>query len=558
MDSTKHALAQGAGAVFLRPAGRVALAGAITAIAWVPLLQADPGDTLLVSRSSLTHEAATGYIDTGKSISADGRFVVFVSWAPGLVPGDTNGAADIFVSDRQTGALERINVSSSGAQSNHTSWRPVISADGRYVVYQTNSSNVVAGNPDSAFILVLRDRTLGITELVSIDRTGTHARTGSDASISADGRYIAFASAASDLLEGDTNGVQDIFIRDRQQQRTERVSVSSQGTEANCRQWGTSVSADGRHVAFNSCADNLVAADTNGGDDVFVRDRLAQATLRVSSAMAGGQDHGALVDSTISGDGRYVAFATSAALVPEDSNGATDVFVHDRSSGLTERASLGNDVAQANGDSAGASLSADGRYVAFWSNARNLTPEPFGPGIFVRDRWNGTLERASVDSQGGPTRVVGTEPSISADGRFVAFDTDTPLVPADVNRRYPSYDAYVHENGATRAPAFSYSIHPAGLDFGERALGTKSSMSFWLKNTGRSSLPVQALRMVGPDRDVFSRSRHCTFVFPGESCRIRVTLHATSPGGKSASVRVVAGIDTVRTRPVSATVIAPR
>ena len=157
----------------------------------------------------MTHQAATGYIDTGKSISADGRFVVFVSWAPDLVEGDTNGAADIFVHDRQSGTVERVNVSSSGAQSNHTSWRPVISADGRYIVYQTNSTNVVPGNRDAAFILVLLDRNLGTTELVSVDRTGTHARSGADASISADGRYVAFASAASDLVDGDTNGVQD-------------------------------------------------------------------------------------------------------------------------------------------------------------------------------------------------------------------------------------------------------------------------------------------------------------------------------------------------------------
>jgi len=555
MDSMTQALAHAAGAAFLRPGARVALVGFVAVTLWAPRLHADPGDTLLISLSPIAHQAATGFIDTGKSISADGRFVVFVSWASNLVPDDTNGAADIFVRDRQTGTLERVNVTSSGAQSNHTSWRPVISADGRHVVYQTNSTNVAPNNPDASFILVLRDRTFGTTQLVTVDRTGTHARPGADASISADGRYVAFASAASDLVDGDTNGVQDIFVRDMHEQRTERVSLSSQGTQANCHQWSTSISASGRYVAFNSCADSLVAGDANGAYDVFVHDRDGRMTARVSLAMAGGQDAGAVIDSTISGDGRYVAFATIAALVPDDTNGASDVFVHDRSTGQTERVSLDGDAGQANGDSAGASLSADGRYVAFWSNADGLTPEPFGPGIFVRDRWNGTLERASVDSHGGPARYVGTEPSLSADGRFVAFDTDTPLVPADVNRGYPSYDAYVHELGATRTPTFSYAIYPAELSFGERAPGTKSSMSFWLKNTGRTSLPIQGMRMVGPDRDVFSRSRHCAFVFPGETCRIRMTLNATSPGAKSASVRVVAGIDTVRTRPVSATVV---
>ena len=555
MDSTTQAPAHAAGAaLFLRAATRYAIVGFALGLSWIPRLHAAPGDTFLVSLSPMAQQAATGFIDTGESISADGRYVVFVSRADDLVPDDTNGAADIFVSDRQAGTLERVNLSSSGAQSSHTSWRPVISADGRYVVYQTNSSDVVPNNPDAEFILVLRDRSLGTTELVTVDQTGMHARPGADASISADGRYVAFASAAGDLVNGDTNGVQDIFVRDRQERRTVRVSVSSDGTQADCHQWGTSISASGRYVAFNSCASGL-AADASGNHDVFVHDQVEQTTSRVSFAMPGGQDSGGVVDSTISGDGRYVAFSTGAALVPEDTNGATDVFLHDRSTGQTERVSLDGAAGQADGDSAGASLSADGRYVAFWSNAGDLTPEPFGPGIFVRDRWTGTLERASVDSHGGPARYVGTEPSLSADGRFVAFDTDTPLVPVDLNRGYPSYDAYVHELGATRTPTFSYSIHPAGLSFGERALGTKSSMSFWLKNTGRSSLPVQDMRMVGPDRSVFSRSHHCTFVFPGESCRIRVTLNATSPGEKSASVRVVAGIDTVRTRPVSATVV---
>ena len=153
-----------------------------------------------------------------------------------------------------------------------------------------------------------------------------------------------------------------------------------------------------------------------------MRDRVEQTTARVSLAMQGGDDSGGVVDSTISADGRYVAFATAAALVAEDTNGAIDVFVHDRSSGQTERVSLDADEAEANGDSSGASLSADGRYVAFWSNAHNLMPEPFGPGIFVRDRWHGTLDApASIPSAGpsvtsGPSRrsarTAASSPSI--------------------------------------------------------------------------------------------------------------------------------------------------
>lgn len=554
MDSTTQALARAASGVFSRATKRLPLVALASTVCAVPV-HASPGDTRLVSRSAVTDQAATGYLDTGKSISADGRYVVFVSWDPSLVPGDTNGAADIFVRDRRTGLVERVNVSSSGAQSNHTSWRPVISADGRFVVYQTNSTNVIPDNPGAAFVLVIRDRVLGTTELVSTDLTGNHARPGADASISADGRYVAFASAADDLVAGDTNEVQDIFVRDRREGRTERVSVATSGAQANCYQWGTSISASGRYVAFNSCATGLTRDDHNGGYDVFVHDRVEHMTTRISRAMSGGQDRGGVIDSMISANGRFVAFSTDAPLLADDTNGHYDVFVQDRWSGQTERVSIGAGEEQADGDSLGASLSADGHYVAFWSSDRHLTPEPFGPGIFVRDRWSGTLERDSVDSNGGPTRFVGIEPSISADGRFVAFDTDTPLVPNDRNPGYPDYDVYVHEIGATRTPAFSYAIHPVALDFGTHQLGTTASLSFWLRNTGSSTLPVQEVRLVRPGRKDFSRWHQCEFVFPGQSCRIVITLDANSAGEKSAAIRVVAGIDTVRVRTVTATVV---
>lgn len=554
MQSTKQALAHAAGGVFPCAARWLPAIGLSVLAVARPVL-ASPGDTHLVSLSPTSAQAATGWLDTGKSISADGRFVVFVSWDASLVPGDTNEAGDIFVKDRQTGLVERINLSPSGAQGNHTSWRPIISADGRFVVYQTNSTNIVPNNPAAAFVLVLHDRADGSTELVTVDRTGRHARPGSDASISADGRYVAFASPAGDLVTGDTNGVQDIFVRDRQRQRTERVSVSSTGEQARCHQWGTSISAAGRYVAFNSCGGHLAAGDRNGSYDAFVHDRIEHVTTRVSLAMPGGQDAGGVVDSMISAHGRYVVFATDAALVPDDTNGRYDVFLHDRSTGKTERVSLDEEERQADGDSLGATVSADGHYVAFWSSAGNLTPEPFGPGVFVRDRWSATLERASVDSQGGPTRFVGMEPAISADGRFVAFDTDTPLVPADANRDYPGYDVYVHEVGAKRTPSFDYRVRPAALDFGDQALGTTASLMLWLRNEGRSSVPIQRIHLVGEGRHAFSRWHRCEFVFPGESCWIRVTLDARSVGDKSATLRVVAGIDTVRTRPVSGTVV---
>ena len=156
MESKKQALAHAAGGVFLRAAKGLSFA-ATALLATTSSAHASPGDTQLVSRPPDGGAATTGWLDTGKSISADGRFVVFVSWSSTLVDDDTNNAGDVFVKDRETGEVERVNVSSGEVQGNHTSWRPVINADGRYVVFETNSTNVVAHNPDANFVLALRD-----------------------------------------------------------------------------------------------------------------------------------------------------------------------------------------------------------------------------------------------------------------------------------------------------------------------------------------------------------------------------------------------------------------
>src|SRR5437762_932588 len=172
----------------------------------------------------------------GSALSADGRFVAFDSAATDLVAGDTNGVSDVFVHDRQTGTIERVSVASGGAQ-----------GDG--------SSGLIG----FAF----------------------------PPALSAAGRFVAFVSAATNLVTGDTNGAADVFVRDRQTGTTERVSVASGGTQGNAASWGLALSADGRFVAFQSDATNLVAGDTNGATDVFVRDRQTGMTERVSVASGG-------------------------------------------------------------------------------------------------------------------------------------------------------------------------------------------------------------------------------------------------------------------------------
>src|SRR5438034_1099294 len=224
----------------------------------------------------------------GSALSADGRFVAFTSAAPDLVAGDTNGVSDVFVHDRQTGATERVSVDSAGTQGNGESTDVALSADGRFVAFTSAAPDLVTGDTNGVADVFVHDRQTGTTERVSVDSAGTQANgAGTGVALSADGRFVAFTSAAPDLVAGDTNGAADVFVHDRQTGRTERVSVDSAGTQANGASCGGALSADGRFVAFASAAPDLVAGDTNGAADVFVHDRQTGTTERVSVDSAG-------------------------------------------------------------------------------------------------------------------------------------------------------------------------------------------------------------------------------------------------------------------------------
>jgi Tol biopolymer transport system component len=325
------------------------------------------------------------------SISVDGRYVAFYSGATNLVLSDTNGSADIFVHDTQTSQTTRASIPNAadqttlGTQANSSSFRAELSADGRLVVFYSLASNLVTGDTNGVSDVFVHDRQTDVTERVSVDTAGNQATgTSQNPSISADGRYVAFESSADDLVASDTNSSNDIFVHDRQTGVTERVSVDSSGNQAGISSGSAgsnpSLSADGRHVVFWGSANELVASDTNNESDVFVHDRQTGETSRVS--IPNGPDQGTLgVESnsenqypSISGDGRYVAFASDATnLVTGDTNGHYDVFVHDRQMGTTRRVSLHPDGTQGdNYTSDWASISADGRYVLFYSFATTL------------------------------------------------------------------------------------------------------------------------------------------------------------------------------------------
>ncbi|MBU0511337.1 MAG: calcium-binding protein [Chloroflexi bacterium] len=328
-------------------------------------------------------------------ISDDGYIVAFQSYASNLVLNDTNGKADIFVHDTQTGQTTRVNVASDGTQGNHSFQNPgsyAISPDGRYVAFDSLASNLVPGDTNDYMDIYVHDRQTGQTSLVSVasGEPEEYFYSSSSPSISLGGRYVAFVSNASNLVPGDTNGYDDIFVRDTQIGVTSRVSMAYDGTQGNSTSYNPAISADGQYVAFYSTASNLVPGDTNNTGDIFVRNRLLSQTIRVSVASDGTQGDEFAGSSSISADGRYVAFASFATnLVPGDTNSKFDVFVHDTQTGQTSRVSVASDGTQGNWTSGsfGLDISADGRYVAFSSGATNLVPNDtsFAEDVYVHE-----------------------------------------------------------------------------------------------------------------------------------------------------------------------------
>ena len=309
----------------------VALAALLVLVGPPAALAHPPGITQRVSVSS----AGTAGDDFSvlAAISGDGRFVAFWSLASTLVPGDTNGTSDVFVDDRQAGTTERVSVTSGEEQANAGSGGAAITPDGRLVAFTSDALNLIPGDvDDAASDVFLRDRQAGTTEGISTIQppSGPVLHSGSPA-LSADGRLVAFNSRESNLVAGDTNDRFDIFVFDRQTQTTERVSLSSAGLEGNNDSLGSSISADGRVVAFTSDADNLVVGDGNFDTDIFVHDRQTQTTVRASVRSDGtetGVELGSL-NAALSADGQVVAFESEGALVAEDGGFPVDVFVHD-------------------------------------------------------------------------------------------------------------------------------------------------------------------------------------------------------------------------------------
>src|SRR5688572_27134601 len=261
---------------------------------------------------------------------------------------------------------------------------------------------------------------------VSVRSNGDEGDLGShDPSTSANGRFVAFESDATDLVGNDDNEVEDVFLYDRETKKTKRVSVRSNGDEGDLGSYDPSISSNGKFIAFESDATNLVGADDDATSDIFVHNRKTKKTTLVSVRYNGSQGDGDSSSTSLSKDGRFVAFSSEAPdLVANDGNTQADIFVHDRTTKKTTRVSV-----RSNGDEAEErysrepSISASGRFVAFASRATNLVAadDNESEDVFVHDRTTNKTTRVSVRSNGAEGDQESTVPSISASGRFVAF-----------------------------------------------------------------------------------------------------------------------------------------
>ena len=382
------------------------------------------------------------------ALSSDGRYAAFYSDASNLVAGDSNNARDVFVRDLQSGETTRVSIGPAGVQASGDSFEPAVSGDGRFVAFSSAAANLVAGDTNNANDVFVRDRQANATTRVSVGLAGAQANGGSDApSLSGDGRYVAFTSAATNLVDGDTNAQRDAFIFDRQTGTTTRASLAYNGDQPNLDIFTPELSADGRILAFTTFASNLISdLDDNEGSDVFVRDLQAGTTTRVSVYPGGFQAEGDSLRPAISSDGRYVAFDSDAwNLVWGDTNDDFDVFVHDRQTGYTMRASIDDSGSQSDGASFRPSLSADGRYVAYSSEASNLVAGDTNGAsdVILFDSLSGATKRVSVVGGGGEANGSSLRPALSGNGRLVVFESDaTNLVSGDSNG---FTDVFVHD-----------------------------------------------------------------------------------------------------------------
>lgn len=391
-------------------------------------------------------------------ISRSARVIVFSSTASNLVPGDTNGVRDVFWLDRYAGLITRISVAPSGVEADGWSGGPDITPDGRHAVFFSHASNLVAGDQDGVADVFHLDLLAGTLERISINAAGQEPDADAEfPAISDDGRYIAFHSACSNLVPGDNNARVDIFVKDRATGQIERVSVATDGSQGNGSSVAPSISADGRFVAFSSHSTNLVQSPVITTWSIFVHDRQTGITSLASVGMGHTAPDNLSLDSTFSPDGSLLAFTSLASnLVPGDTNLSADVFVLDRNGGTTSRVSLTSTGSQMNGTAGGRmSFTEDGGIIVFAGNAALDPPDSNGvEDVFVHDLVTGSTRRVSLTTAGTEGNGASYIATVSRDGRFVAFQSlATNLVSGDSNG---TWDVFLRDLGAAPPYQFCY------------------------------------------------------------------------------------------------------
>ena len=392
-------------------------------------------------RVSISSAGAQGNNQSGLGApSKNGQFVAFDSLASNLVPTDTNATQDIFVRNRNSGKTTAVSRRSNGAEANGASAGAQISDSGRWVGFTSNATNLVALDGNAVSDAFVHDRDTKKTTRVSTRSNGGEANGSSTLQgISGNGRFVVFTSNATNLVPGDSNGVTDVFVKNRKSGKTTRVSLRSNGAQGNQASFSAAISPNARYVTFTSAASNLVPNDSNGVSDIFVHDRNNKNTRRVSVASNGAQANQASQLSDVSDNGVIVFASFATNLVPGDTNGFWDAFAHRISNGETRRVSVSSAGLQGNNHSGifgVPTISANGDRIAFDSLASNLVAGDSNANLdtFLRDRSSQTTRRVSVRFDGTQGNTAAAGGHVTSNGKLVAFiSNSTNLVGGDSN-----------------------------------------------------------------------------------------------------------------------------
>jgi Ca2+-binding RTX toxin-like protein len=398
--------------------------------------QGDFGTLTRVSTSSSNVQADDQSYNA--VFSADGKKLLFISKATNLVSGDSNAAFDVFIKDLTTGAVTRLSTSSSGVQGNGDSFNALFSPDGSKVLFESSSSNLVTGDNNGKSDIFIKNIQTGVVTSVSSTNLGVQGNADSfNAHYSADGSKVVFSSFATNLVSVDSNGFEDIFVKDLASGVVTLVSSSSTGMQANAYSDTAVFTPDGTKVAFESAASNLVAGDTNGITDIFIKDLSSGAVTRLSTSSDGSQADGDSYGQVFSPDGSKMLFISSASnLVAGDSNGIYDIFIKDLITGVVTRVSTDSSGLQANGESTYASFTPDGSKVIFQSLASNLVAGDTNAhyDVFIKDLTTGSLTRISTDTLGAEGNGNSYPGAVSPDGTKVVIESGASnLVSGDTN-----------------------------------------------------------------------------------------------------------------------------